>query len=188
MDFKNYRKIWFTSDLHFGHGNILKWSPETRPWTNTQEMEDGLVHYWNGLIDDKDLVFILGDLAFMNVEDTVRVMKRLKGSKILVNGNHDFKNLRSPEFRAQFLMCKDVMEIQLKNNYTGKDQRVIMNHFPQWEWNQMHRGSFHLHGHVHGKMIPVPGRIMDVGWDCEAAIYSWDTICYRLSKKEIREH
>lgn len=190
MDFNRYNKIWFTADTHFGHANIMKFCPDTRPWKNVHDMEAGLVNHWNSLVGDDDVVFIIGDFAFLSPEEAVRVLGRLNGTKVMVNGNHDIKNLRNPGFRGMFLMCKDMLEVVLDapKDTGGSPKKVVMCHYPIWEWNQMHRGAFHIHGHVHGKPTGIPGRILDAGFDAHGKILSWEEVYGILNKKEVRDH
>ena len=54
--------IWFTSDTHFGHKNILKFCK--RPWDTVEEMVEGLIQNWNRVVGKDDLIFHLGDFAF----------------------------------------------------------------------------------------------------------------------------
>lgn len=52
-------KIWFTSDTHFGHKNILRFCK--RPWNTVEEMDEGLIQNWNKVVGKDDIVFHLGD-------------------------------------------------------------------------------------------------------------------------------
>lgn len=188
MNFNEYKKIWFSADLHFGHKNILKFNPDTRPWKSVHEMDEALIEQWNKDVSDDDLVFILGDLSFDNVTNTNIILNRLNGSKVLVIGNHDHANMKDLGFRNKFLMTRDVLNVNLISPLTNKPQKVVMFHFPVFEWDQMHRGAYHLHGHVHGKPTGVPGRIMDVGYDVKGALFSWEEVCKIMENKPIREH
>ena len=53
--------IWFTSDLHFNHLNILKYEPKSRPFENVAEMNEALIKNWNDRVKPEDTVFVLGD-------------------------------------------------------------------------------------------------------------------------------
>lgn len=55
-------KIWFTSDTHFGHNNIMKFCQ--RPWKTVEEMDNALIQNWNSVVGENDIVFHLGDFAF----------------------------------------------------------------------------------------------------------------------------
>jgi len=57
-------KIWFTSDHHFGHKNIIEFSK--RPFANVEEMNAELVKRWNERIAKEDKVYHLGDFALMS--------------------------------------------------------------------------------------------------------------------------
>ena len=40
-------KTFVTSDIHFGHSNILKFNPATRPYKDKDHMIESLVAAWN---------------------------------------------------------------------------------------------------------------------------------------------
>ena len=52
-----------------------------------------MIQLWNSRVkQEKDTVYILGDLAFGEVEDKKKeknYFKRLNGNKVLILGNHD---------------------------------------------------------------------------------------------------
>lgn len=76
--------IFFTSDHHFGHFNIIKYTG--RPYTSLSQMNDELIQRWNSKISKNDIVFHLGDVFF---KDGINVLKQLNGNIILISGNHD---------------------------------------------------------------------------------------------------
>lgn len=152
-------KTWITADIHFSHTNILKFCPQSRPFYDVQEMNETIIENWNGLIDPQDKVYILGDVAFTNADAAARLVKRLNGTKILVKGNHDVKLLREQVFRDCFAEIHDYLEV----GYNGS--RLVLFHFPIFEWDRMHHGAIHFHGHCHGRPTGVQGRIMDVAMD-----------------------
>jgi calcineurin-like phosphoesterase family protein len=78
--------VWFTSDEHYGHRNIIRYS--ARPFGDLAEMHDELVRRHNGLVGPDDFVWHLGDFALD--ERLVRqYLPRLNGRHGLVVGNHD---------------------------------------------------------------------------------------------------
>ena len=84
------RKIWLTSDFHFGHNNCINYC--SRPFSNTSEMNTNLIKNYNKLVSNEDIVYILGDISFLNTKSTTEIIKSLKGYKFLVKGNHDPKS------------------------------------------------------------------------------------------------
>lgn len=60
--------IWFTSDTHFGHENVLKFTD--RPWETIWQMNDAIVDSINGKVAVDDELYILGDFSFkMTAQD-----------------------------------------------------------------------------------------------------------------------
>jgi calcineurin-like phosphoesterase family protein len=158
---------WVTSDLHFGHKNIMSFCPQSRARfkNDLAYMNEAMVKEWNDLIAPEDTVYILGDVAFLSGSDAAKMVSRLAGVKILVRGNHDRKTLMDVNFRNCF---KDVHEY-LDINYNGT--KVVMFHYPIAEWDQMRRGSVHLHGHLHGGVSGMEKfRCRDMGMDATGMI------------------
>lgn len=79
-------KVFFISDLHLGHKNILKFSP-TRGGTDMQSHSEWLVDQWNSVVTKQDLVWVLGDVCFNAIH--MPYLKKMNGSKHLILGNHD---------------------------------------------------------------------------------------------------
>jgi calcineurin-like phosphoesterase family protein len=78
---------WFTSDLHLGHDKIIDFCE--RPYPYPKEMDESLIWIWNQLVDYNDMVYVLGDVSFHRPSTGVSQLSRLKGRKILIQGNHD---------------------------------------------------------------------------------------------------
>ena len=134
--------IYYTSDLHLGHYNIIRLCG--RPHLTLDMMNEDLILRWNLSVKDTDTVYILGDLFFKaeSIESVKSMLKRLKGHKILIKGNHD-GFLNQINWRDYFDKVCDYLKI--KDN--GRD--VILMHYPIEEWDGFFRGSYHLYGHVH---------------------------------------
>ena len=179
-------KTWITSDLHFGHKNIMKFCAETRARfkDDVAYMTEAMIGEWNELIGESDTVYILGDVAFCNADDAAKIMRRLNGRKILVQGNHDRKTLKDSAFNRCFAEVHHYLDI----NYNGT--KVVMFHYPIAEWDQMHRGSVHFHGHLHGSVSGMEQyRCRDMGMDATGriAVQMEDAIADAL-KGEIKTH
>ena len=77
--------IFFTSDLHFSHANIIKYCQ--RPFDSVAEMNDALIENWNARVQHDDIVYVLGDMFFCDVSAARGIMHRLHGMKRLVLGS-----------------------------------------------------------------------------------------------------
>jgi calcineurin-like phosphoesterase family protein len=178
-------KKWITSDLHFGHANIQKFCPVTRGrFKDIEDMREQMITEWNAQVGQDDETFILGDFAFLPSKDAIAILRRLNGTKILIEGNHDRKLLNDPAFRAEF------KEVHPYLRYVYNGATVIMFHYPIHEWDQMHRGSVHFYGHVHGKATGMEKyRARDVAFDATGnVVSSLDSMIADALKGEIRSH
>lgn len=177
---------WITSDLHFGHANIMKFCPVSRARykNDVDYMNEAMIQEWNATIAPEDTVYILGDVAFLPAAKAVAIMQRLNGTKILVEGNHDRKLLNDPVFRRCFAEVHQYLCI------TYEKTRIIMSHFPFLEWDQMHRGSLHFFGHLHGgKTNQEHYRCKDVGMDATGKIaISLEEAIAAIANNEIKSH
>ena len=82
-----------------------------------------------------------------------------------MEGNHDRKALNDPTFRRCFKEVHNYLDI----NYNGT--KILMFHYPIAEWDQMHRGSLHFHGHLHGGVSGMEKyRCRDMGMDATGRI------------------
>jgi calcineurin-like phosphoesterase family protein len=181
-------KTWITSDLHFGHRNIATFCPATRGHWDTRndpdKMDRDMIQMWNAEVAPEDTVYILGDLSFSSANETVKILKQLTGRKILISGNHDRKNLNDPAFRSCFAEIHDYLRLVYNSTV------IIMSHFPFLEWDQMHRGSLHFFGHLHGnKTNQEQYRCMDVGFDATGKVVMLMEDAINLIKNnEIKTH
>ena len=175
--------IWFTSDTHFGHHNIMKFCPDTRKYKNADEMDEAMIAKWNSQVAYNDTVYILGDVFFHNVTNALRIIRRLNGIKHLIWGNHDQVIKKNPELQAEFASIQHYLDMYIDDVF------VVLFHFPIFEWDKMHRGSYHLYGHVHGK-VQIDGRAMDVGSDTypDNGLWSWAEVHENLKDKVVRSH
>jgi len=147
-------------------------------------MNEQMVIEWNAMIAPEDTVYILGDVAFLPAAKAAEYMMRCNGNKILIEGNHDRKTLQDPEFRACFCEVHKYLDVQFN------EIKVVMFHYPIAEWDQMHCGSVHLHGHLHGGTSGMERyRAVDVGMDSTGAIaISMDEAIRLGLKGAIKEH
>jgi calcineurin-like phosphoesterase family protein len=147
-------------------------------------MDECIISDWNEQVKNTDEVYILGDMFFYKATKAEYILSCLNGIKYLVLGNHDDVITKNKNLRDHFNWVKHYHE------ETIDGIKVCMMHYPIYEWNGMHRGSFHLYGHVHGKDLNLAGRAMDVGYDTryDGNLWEWDEIKTKLLKEEVREH
>jgi calcineurin-like phosphoesterase family protein len=160
---------FITSDIHFGHKNIMTFCPVTRArFKNDVEfMNEEIIREWNQVVTPHDHTYILGDVAFCNAEKATGFLKRLNGTKTLVVGNHDTKLIKEQKFVDCFV------EVTPYKSITIDGTKVVMFHYPIAEWDQMHRGAVHFHGHLHGGKSGLEGsRALDVGMDATGVVVS----------------
>lgn len=106
-------KLYATSDLHLFHENAIKYCE--RPYETWTEMNQTLIDNWNSVVSDEDLCIIVGDLSCgvgavgATKEDLVSIVKQLKGSKILIRGNHDHYPDSFYIKDCGFLRCEDYL-------------------------------------------------------------------------------
>jgi calcineurin-like phosphoesterase family protein len=129
-------------------------------------MNEAMIQDWNSLVCPDDTVYMLGDVAFLSAQKATEIVRRLNGRKILVEGNHDHKLVKDPDFCACFEEIHKYLEIVYNKH------KIVMSHYPIYDHNGAGRGSIMLHGHRHGNPHNIPGRIMDVGMDATGKIVS----------------
>ena len=175
-----------TSDIHFDHKNIMKYCPETRARFNNdlEFMNEEIIREWNECVRPEDHTYILGDVAFCHANKAVKFLNRLNGTKTLVVGNHDAKLIKDHAFNKCFV------EITPYKTITIDGTRVCMFHYPICEWDQMHRGSVHLHGHLHGGISGLEGsRALDAGMDATGrVVVPLQEMVQKALQGEIRGH
>jgi len=155
---------FFTSDLHIGHKNIIKYCD--RPFLTQDGFPDAdamraqLVKNFCEVIKPGDELYFLGDLAF-DVNTTRDFLNAVPGVKFMVWGNHDPHRKERKGLEGAFVKTADLMEVKLMDGV-----KATLCHYPMLRWNSSHFGTYHLHGHTHAQLrYPAPARILDVGVD-----------------------
>lgn len=153
--------VWFTSDLHFGHKNILKHCPDRileisnsigNEEISIEKHDNFLIDRWNKTVSKNDTVYILGDFSFLNTIETKKLLAKLNGNKHLILGNHDKS---SENLYGYFKSISQIKEIKFKKvnwDFLDEDIIVICCHFPMITWDRKEHGTIHVHGHTHGRL------------------------------------
>lgn len=135
------QNIFFTSDTHFYHKNIINFCK--RPFKDLQEMHSEIIRMWNETVQPNDIVFILGDIIFGGANAYEEILPQLNGKKYLILGNHDYRNFTTNK-------CKYFEAVYDKMFIAVNDQEIILNHEPLLCFGgQLNNHIWHLFGHVH---------------------------------------
>ncbi len=111
--------IYFTSDTHFGHANIIKHC--NRPFLPFNSipavdvMDWNMIARWNDVVKGNDQVYFLGDLSFYNAEKTIHLVAELKGKKYWITGNHDHKLIKDTELTSMFEWVKPIETLHIQD-------------------------------------------------------------------------
>jgi len=176
LKFANGDNLYFTSDIHGLHKNICYgtsiWDDKEnncRKFDNPNQMTDHIIDNINKEVKPDDHLFDLGDLLFhyKDVDSYRRFLNRFTCNNIyLLYGNHAHReNLAEA--------CYDLPKIKFIGDYLeiqvgGK--LICMSHYPFTYWNDAHRESWNLFGHIHGKYVSEKKQL-DVGIDSAFMVY-----------------
>lgn len=192
-------RLWFTADLHLGHGNIIKYC--ARPYPAAGEAldasvdprgpgkvsretvirhDDGLLEAINEKVAENDTLWILGDFSLCPIEEAKVYRARIRCREVnLVRGNHDL-----PSYDTLFTRVIDQGMIK----YQGR--KIWLNHYPMRSWDKAFHGAWHLFGHVHGRLREEDAALprllaMDVGVDaCHYRPISFDEVADYMRPRE----
>lgn len=141
-------KVFFTSDTHFGHKNILRFC--NRPWATIAEHDQALIQNWNNIVPEDAVVFHLGDFCYKGGGfPTIQHLKGLlHGQIVLIRGNHDPDTRKTQNFQKLqqlFTGVYDLLQIEVEG------QRILMSHYPLLTWPHAYgqHPTWQLFGHVH---------------------------------------
>lgn len=151
------RKTFVTSDLHFGHANIIKYCE--RPFDSAEQMDESMIERWNSRVGRNDEVIFLGDFAMgprANDAFVTGILSRLNGHISFLLGNHD---LPSKKYGNSGLakLATDLGHTLLPDRYVFRYEgtKFVAGHYPVADWDGKYRGVIHLHGHTHSFMTSV---------------------------------
>jgi calcineurin-like phosphoesterase family protein len=154
--------VFLTSDTHFGHVNICKFTnydgSKTRPWDSVEEMDEDMVKRWNDTVGPNDKVYHLGDVVINR--KSLQILDRLNGDKVLIKGNHDIFKLN--DYTKYF---RDVRAYHVMNG-------CILSHIPVHK-DSIARFGANIHGHLHANRVmktkgfwPFKKKVIDPSYFC----------------------
>ena len=138
------KNIFFISDTHFGHANMLKFTNYDgtlmRPFNSVEEVDELMIENWNNVVKPNDRIYHLGDVCY-HCGNRDQIMSRLNGKKVLIKGNHDRDQL------GWYMKYFDDIRgtVHIDGNY-------LLSHFPI---HPDSKGRFvrGLHGHIHSQTV-----------------------------------
>jgi len=178
------KNIFFTSDTHFHHKNIVRGTTEwiaqeegsnhgiqsLRYFNTLEEHDEALIKSINSIVKYDDVLYHLGDWSFGGHEQIKKFRDRLECREIhLIFGNHDqhIEPISSP-YRECFNSTQYYLELDMKidSQKSGKygKTNIVLSHYSHQVWNKSHKGAIHLFEHSHGSLKGI-GKSMDVGVD-----------------------
>lgn len=179
-------KLFFTSDLHFFHKQVLVHN--NRPFKDLLDHDNGMIDNWNSVVPKDGNIFMAGDFAFTGSIDVIQnLINRLNGKIWWILGNHDWVNKLDRKIISDMVDGRqmDVATVLLKND---NNQRLFISHYPHLAWP---REAIMLHGHIHSgplstasEKIPFHPMRMDIG--CDA--WEYKPVSYWTIKNVVKEN
>lgn len=179
----NYN-VWFTSDLHILHKNILHHQPKRIELMGLKDKDDieghakYIIDLWLNTVKRHDHVYVLGDMIFSSQQDSIKVLHKLKSTGChihLIVGNHDKSIQRLYNMFDSIDLIK-VVDFK-KSNFPFLEENIsiTMCHYPMKSWPRKAHGGICCHGHTHdnspwendGSDLEV-----NVGFDAELAEFN----------------
>lgn len=143
--------IYFSSDLHLGHANILTFISEepgmgqVRPgFSSVEEMDELIIKRHNETVGPLDKWYCMGDIGF-GMKELGPKLARMNGKKRLILGNHDYSTKK--DFAVYFEHFEKVME-------SRRMGQVLFTHRPVHLGPDENRIKANVHGHIHEKNLP----------------------------------
>src|ERR1035437_7721701 len=154
--------IYFSSDFHAGHKNLVRgtsaWENKNacRNFDTIEEHDKTLLANINRVVQQDDILYFLGDFAMGGYENVYKFRKRIVCKTIhFVVGNHD------NAVRTNKIIQTENGFMNIQNLFTTVDkmitktingQNIVLCHYPLRSWENGAKGSWMLSGHSHGTL------------------------------------
>lgn len=145
-------EIWVSSDPHFNHHNILKFTDHDGKlirgdkFKDIDEMNEHIVQEHNKLVSPQDHYYCLGDVAFSKDASKIsNLLSRMNGKKRLILGNHD-------DIVNQPWLIQHFEKIMIWRIF--KEFEVTLSHIPLHESSIQEKSKWNVHGHIHQNKSP----------------------------------
>lgn len=181
--FEKAERLFFTSDTHFGHRNIIKYCE--RPFSCIEEMDDALIANWNRVVGKDDIIFHLGDFAMGGSAEWSRLLQKLNGKIYLILGNHDLKTIGAGFSRLEGVAMQMLINV--------KGQIIYLNHYPFLCYGGSYRNTWQLYDHVHtgpanrGLDVPRLKMMLPTQYDVGVDNNNYIPVSFEQVKRSIRK-
>jgi calcineurin-like phosphoesterase family protein len=170
---------WFTSDLHFSHKMVAaKRGFVTAAIGDSVLHDENIITNWNRIVRPEDTVWVLGDVGMGHLARFETDLRRLRGRKHLITGNHDDPwpgNRDSFKYQREWLQPGLFESVQPFARRRISGASVLLSHFPYhldhledpraMQFRLRDEGQILLHGHMHDKDLRRHGHEIHVGLD-----------------------
>lgn len=156
--------IWFTSDTHFSHANIILYT--SRPFKDVYEMNDALIANINAVVKEDDTLWHLGDVSLNPAAVKHNIPRINCKNLLLIAGNHD----------RVWSMKEKWINLYKEWGFTEIHKEPVIGYFNDvfftlahhYDRERIPRPGFLLHGHSHQppeKAYNKEDQRLDVGVD-----------------------
>ena len=146
---KDSEKIWFTSDLHFGHDKEFLYKP--RGFNSITEHDETIISNFNSVVSNDDVLVILGDVMLGDNSYGIKCLNRLNGRKFIIRGNHDTDKRWAEYAESSNARLLDLVLVEKIRGYL-----CYLSHYPTATSNfdadkPLRQQLLNLSGHTHCK-------------------------------------
>ena len=160
---KSLDRLFFISDLHYQHKNVLTLDRGREKFKSLEEMEEYIRRELSETLTPDDLLFDLGDMFFGTRDIKFNeLLSSIPCPIYKILGNHDKEDyFRKKEDR--FEIMTDLMAIQVNKEY-----KITLSHYPILDFPYMYHGGIEIFGHTHGHLdnfiSTIPNLMLDIGF------------------------
>lgn len=177
--------IYFSSDWHFYHKNILKY--DNRPFSTMDEMIEHIITRTNDIVKEDDELYFLWDLNFSHNDETLNRLCKINCKNMYwVRGNHDSDSaVNKMGRRFKWVKNEHVLEIEWR--------KIRLEHYPPIDYTDDGNGGMKkvsrytpsdydicIHWHTHKPLYY--DNCADVSYDGGKLIYDLQEIIWKLWK------
>ena len=157
---------FFTADEHYFHKNIILPEYANRPYPDIWTMNEDLIFRHNEVVGPKDTVYHGGDFALCSINKVRKIISRLNGNHVFIQGSHDREIARLGK-RGEIDYRGRRVEITIKNRF------IVIDHYCLRVWARSHYNSWHLYGHCLDLQTEI---LTDNGWKFRDQLLAYDKI------------